>query len=89
MDNMKLDFSPSLSTQSSLQFSHFSPNWGKESSLADCHAEPPSPDLLSPKPAADVGRARALLPIRASHAETPALFAWHEESRDEGSGAVP
>lgn len=39
--------------------------------------KPPSPDLLSPKPAADVGQARALLPIRASHAEIPALFAWH------------
>lgn len=42
--------------------------------------KPPTPDLLSPKPAADVGWAGALLPIRESHAEITALLAWHSES---------
>lgn len=41
--------------------------------------KPPTPDLLSLKPAADVGWAGALLPIRESHAEITALFAWHSE----------
>jgi len=51
--------------------------------------KPPTPDLLSLKPAADVGWARALLPIREPHAETTALFAWPaEENLAEGSGSL-
>lgn len=69
--------------------SRFLAKWGKESFLAACHAGTPTPDLLSPKPAADVGWAGALLPIRESHAEITAPCAWHSErNRAEGSGAA-
>lgn len=82
MDNMKLGFfPPSLTTQSCPSPRCCLPiSWltgGRKAPWQLATLNPPSPDLLSPKPAADVGRARALLPIRASHAEIPALFAWH------------